>query len=245
MWFESVKTYAFGPLREKELRFEPGMNIVYGPNEAGKSTWHSALFAGLCGQRSGRGRLQKSDRDFQERHEPWNDKGAWEVGAVVALDRGIRVELRHDLAGNGASARDADIAGRDYANEIMYEGAPDGSTWLGLNRRSFLSVACVRQADILSVLGDADALQDDLQRAAATAGTDGTAAHALNLLTVFRSEHIGSQRAHTKPLQKSAQEARTKRDALDFAQRKHDKYLTRRNELLILEQAAANDQEKI
>ena len=242
MWFESVKAHAFGPLREKELRFEPGMNVIYGPNEVGKSTWHSALFAGLCGQRRSRGRLQKSDRAFQERHEPWDDKSAWEVGAVVALDRGIRVELRHDLAGNGDSARDADIAGRDYANEIIYEGTPDGSTWLGLNRRSFLSVACVRQADILSVLDDADALQEDLQRAAATAGTDGTAARALNLLTVFRSEHIGSKRAPTKPLQKSAQEVRAKRDSLEFAQRKHDAYLTRRNRLLILEQTVAQRQ---
>ena len=99
MRFESVKAYAFGPLRDEELHFEPGMNIIYGPNEAGKSTWHSALFAGLCGQRRGRGRQQKSDRDFQERHEPWDDKSAWEVGVVVVLDRGNRIELRHDLAG--------------------------------------------------------------------------------------------------------------------------------------------------
>ena len=138
MRFESVKAHAFGPFRDKQLRFEPGMNVIYGPNEAGKSTWHSALFAGLCGQRRGRGRQQKSDRDFQERHEPWDDSSTWDVGAVVALDRGISVELRHDLTGSApATARDAVIAGRDYANEIMYEGTPDGSRWLGLNRRSF------------------------------------------------------------------------------------------------------------
>ena len=91
MRFESVKAHAFGPFRDEQLRFEPGMNVIYGPNEAGKSTWHSALFAGLCGQRRGRGRQQKSDRDFQERHEPWDDSSTWDVGAVVALDRGIRV----------------------------------------------------------------------------------------------------------------------------------------------------------
>lgn len=242
MRFESVKAHAFGPFRDKQLRFEPGMNVIYGPNEAGKSTWHSALFAGLCGQRRGRGRPQKSDRDFQERHEPWDDKSTWDVGAVVALDRGIRVELRHDLTGSAPTiARDADIAGRDYTNEIMYEGTPDGSRWLGLNRRSFLSVACVRQADILGVLDDADALQEDLQRAAATAGTDETAARALNLLTVFRNEHVGSQRAPTKPLQKSTQEVAAKRNALDFARGRHNEYLTRRNRLATLEQTAAKE----
>ncbi len=242
MRFESVKAHAFGPFRDKQLRFEPGMNVIYGPNEAGKSTWHSALFAGLCGQRRGRGRQQKSDRDFQERHEPWDDSSTWDVGAVVALDRGIRVELRHNLTGSApAMARDADIAGRDYANEIMYDGTPDGSRWLGLNRRSFLSVACVRQADILGVLDDADALQEELQRAAATAGTDETAARALNLLAAFRNEHVGSQRAPTKPLQKSTQEVTAKRNARDVARGRHDEYLTRRNRLATLEQTAAKE----
>ena len=241
MRFESVKAQAFGLLRDKELRFEPGMNVIYGPNEAGKSTWHSALFAGLCGQRRGRGRQQKPDREFQARHEPWDDKSSWEVGAVVVLDRGIRVELRHDLAGHTASsALDADIAGRDYANEIQYEGTPDGSRWLGLNRRSFLSVACIRQADILGVLEDADALQEDLQRAAATAGTDETAARALNLLTVFRKEHVGSQRAPTKPLLNSAQEVSAKRNALDRARLKHAEYLARSSKLAAHERTATN-----
>ena len=246
MRFESVKAYAFGPLRDEELHFEPGMNIIYGPNEAGKSSWHSALFAGLCGQRRGRGRQQKSDRDFQERHEPWDDKSAWEVGVVVMLDRGKRIELRHDLAGSAdSSARDADIAGRDYANEIMYEGTPDGSRWLGLNRRTFFSVACVRQADILGVLDDADALQEDLQRAAATAGTDETAARALNLLTGFRNENVGSARAPTKPLQKSTRDVDAKENALDSARKMHDEYLTRRNNLATLEQTAAKEKEVV
>ena len=242
MRFESVKAHAFGPFHDKQLCFEPGMNVVYGPNEAGKSSWHSALLAGLCGQRRRRGRQQRSDRDFQERHEPWDDNSTWEVGAVVALDRGIRVELRHDLTGSTSnSARDADIAGRDYADEIMFEGTPDGSRWLGLNRRTFLSVACVRQADILGVLDDADALQEDLQRAAATAGTDETAARALNLLSVFRHEQVGSQRAPTKPLQKSSQEVATKQNAVDVARRRHDEYLARRSKLAMLEHAAARE----
>ena len=240
MRFESVRAYAFGPFRDEELPFEPGMNIIYGPNEAGKSTWHSALYAGLCGQRRGRGRQPKSDSDFQEHHEPWDDKSAWEVGAVVALDQGIRVELRHDLSGRvPVIVRDADIAGRDCANDIMYEGSPDGSRWLGLNRRSFLSVACVRQADILGILDNADALQEDLQRAAATAGTHETAAGALTLLTDYRAEHVGSQRAPTKPLQKSARQVSAARDALDVARKKHAEHLDRLDSLAKLEQSAS------
>ena len=122
---------------------------------------------------------------------------------------------------------------------------PTGRGWLGLNRRSFLGVACVRQADILGVLEDADALQEDLQRAAATAGTDETAARALNLLTTYRNEHVGSQRAPTKPLQKSAQEVSAKRNALGLARRMYDEYLARCNKLATLEHTAANQKKML
>lgn len=160
MRFESVTAYAFGPLCGETLQIAPGMNVIYGPNETGKSTWHAALYAGLCGMRRARGRA-RTDRDFQVRHKPWDREG-WEVGATIALE-GRRVTLRHDLDGRvDSSARDADLAGRDYSAEIMNDGAPDGARWLGLDRRSFLSTACVRQASILAVLND----PSDLQRVA-------------------------------------------------------------------------------
>ena len=158
MRFESVTAHAFGPLIDETLTFAPGMNVVYGPNEAGKSTWHAALYAGLCGMRRGGGQ-RKEDRDFRNRHKPWNGGDAWEVGAVIAREDRVRVELRHDLAAKTGTARDADIGGRDYAPEIIRDGAPDGAVWLGLDRNSFLGTACVRQADTVGVLEAADSLQ--------------------------------------------------------------------------------------
>ena len=47
MQFECVNAYAFGPFRNETLELAPGMNVVYGPNEAGKSSWHAALYAGI------------------------------------------------------------------------------------------------------------------------------------------------------------------------------------------------------
>ena len=189
MRFESVRAHPFGPFDDETLVLAPGLNVVYGPNEAGKSTWHAALYAGLCGMRRGKGATSTEDKRFRDHHRPWDGNGEWAASAVLALEDGRRVELRQDLASKGnCSAVDADLAGRDYGNEITYDGAPDGARWLGLNRKSFLGAACVRQAQILRLLNDADALQEDLQRAAGTAGTDETAARALELLTAYRRE---------------------------------------------------------
>ena len=227
MRFELVKAYAFGPFRNETLELASGMNVVYGRNEAGKSSWHAALYTGLCGMRRGRGRAVKDDAIFASQHRPWGNDTSWEVGAVIALDDGRRVELRHDLAGRvDSSARDAVLAGRDYSNEIMFEGAPDGARWLGLDRRSFIKTAFIRQADILGLLESPGELQDELQRASDTADRDGTAAEALARLREFRTEFVGSQRAPTKPLRSTEDRARRAQRQLELAQAGHEEYLS-------------------
>ena len=55
MRFESATAHAFGPFVERRLEFGDGLTLIYGPNEAGKSTWHAVLFAALCGLRRGKG----------------------------------------------------------------------------------------------------------------------------------------------------------------------------------------------
>lgn len=240
MYFNKIGALAFGPLQGATLELAPGMNVIYGPNEAGKSSWHAALYAGLCGIRRAQGN-SKDVRDFTERHKPW-DGGHWEVNAVITLADGRSVELGHNLVNRYSSVRDTNLAGRDYANEIMFEGAPDGSRWLGLNRRTFLSTACVRQADILGILESPAMLQNDMQRAAATAGADSTAAAALQRLDNYRREVVGTSRAPTKPLRQSADEERRTRSALEYARAKRAQYLERREQIDQLEREAQDFQ---
>ena len=245
MRFESVRAHPFGPFQDETLSLASGMNVVYGPNEAGKSSWHAALYAGLCGMRRVRGAASAEDRRFRDRHRPWDADGAWAVSAVVALEDGRRIELRQDLASKvNCSAGDADLAGRDYANEIMRDGAPDGSRWLGLDRKSFLSAACVRQAQLLGLVDDADALQEDMQRAAATAGADETAARALDLLTTYHKEQVGSAQAQKKPLRKASERVSTARSALEQARRAQGEYFSATSRVERLErEAEAYEQE--
>ena len=239
MRFESVTSYNFGPFLDQTISFNPSMNVVWGPNEAGKSTWHSALYAGLCGIRRGRGQPRREDREFEARHRPWDKNDMWDVGAVVRLEDGRRIHLKHDLNGRvDASATDVDLAGRDYSNEVMFDGAPDGSRWLGLDRRSFLSTACIRQSDLLALLSGENAgdLQEQLQRAADTAGTDATAAKALQLLRSFHTENVGGQRATKRPLPSAQSRVSDATNKLEEAQELHVRYLDRRDQVESLEE---------
>lgn len=224
MRVHSVTCHSFGPFADRALELAPGMNVIYGLNEAGKSSWHAALYASLCGLRRGPGKTTEV-REFEARHRPW-DRDGWEVSELIELEDGRRVELHHDLDGRvDCSAKDADL-GRDYSNEIIFEGSPDGSRWLGLDRRSFLSTACVKQADIQAVVKDAESLQEQLQRAASTAGTDATAAAAIARLERFQKENVGTSNINSRrPLRAAINRLEAARDALAQAQGEHVEYL--------------------
>ena len=203
MRIEKVVAHAFGPLDEKTLELAPGMTLIYGPNEAGKSSWHAAIYAGLCGVRRGKGQPIIADREFRDDHKPW-DGDRWDVEVVVRLEDGRRIEIRQDLAGR-VDSRATDLSlGTDVSNEIMFEGSPDGSIWLGLDRRAFQATACISQAQLLAISDAPDLLQEHMQRAAATRGTDATAAAAVEQLVDFRRAHVGEDRANsTKPLRRA------------------------------------------
>lgn len=242
MWFESAAAYAFGPFADERLDFAPGMNVIWGLNEAGKSTWHAALLAGLCGRKRGRGRSSPSEQAFAERHRPW-DGGPWEAGVTVRLANGRQVELRHDLDGRSkCTAVDAAV-GRDVTGELdlIFDGAPDGARLVGLDRKTFPAIGCVRQADLLGVRDDPGLLSDLLQRAAATSNADATAAAALRRLEGFRHENVGVDQVNAvKPLRRAVERVARARDAAAIAREQHERHLQLAEEVERLE-ARADD----
>jgi DNA repair protein SbcC/Rad50 len=245
MRIRTVRAHAFGPFTDAELDLAEGMTVVVGANEAGKSSWHAAIYAALCGMRRGKGAATKDDREFASRHRPW-DGERWEVSGVVQLPDGRTVELRHDLAGKvDSSAIDLEL-GHDVSREIIHDGAPDGSRWLGLDRRAFLAVSCVRQAEILAVTDHAGALQEHLQRAAATAGADETAAAALAAIAAYQREHVGLERRNsTKPLMEAIGGVETAEERHRAAVDAHHEWLARVEQVAELERRAGDADDRV
>ncbi|MSQ15684.1 MAG: hypothetical protein EXR50_07470 [Dehalococcoidia bacterium] len=226
MRFISVEATEFGPFAPNQsLEFAPGMSIFYGPNEAGKSSWHAALYAALCGRRRTAGKQDPSDTIFEARHRPWANVGSgrWVVKAVLELKNGHQIELRHDLTAKTASGNDRNTGAR-YDLGIT-DGAPDGATLLGLDRQAFLATACVRQADLLAVRESSGQLQGYLQKAVAGGSDDSTVAGALNAIKVFRDEFVGAGLAGAKPLKAAIDGLKRCNTVLEEAKQKHEHYL--------------------
>jgi DNA repair protein SbcC/Rad50 len=224
---ERVTARAFGPFNGESLDLAPGLTVVSGPNEAGKSTWHAAIRAGVCGVRRGRGAGTKLEAAFEERHRPWDGDGRWAVEVRLLLDDGRTIEISQDLAGKVACRATDIVLGRDVSDEIL-DGTPDASRWLGLDREAFAATICVGQAQIAAIAGreTAASLQEHMQRAAATRGTDATAAEARMRLDDFRRERVGVDRQGARgPLRSAKERVELARAALDEARTRHEAFL--------------------
>ena len=64
-------TATFGKLERETLTLQPGLNIIHGPNEWGKSTWCAFLATMLYGLDS-REKSSKSGYSVKERYTPWS-----------------------------------------------------------------------------------------------------------------------------------------------------------------------------
>ena len=237
MKIHRVRAHEFGKL-DGELDLAPGMTVIHGDNEAGKSTWLQAIFAGLCGRRRGRGANTLEEREFERQYKPWSG-GQWRATVKFELDDGRRIEIQQrDLDTKESVAQDADT-GRAIGDEIIYSGSIDGSRFLGLNRQVMPSTLVIGQGDIQRLRqksekkGDeASALKEELQRAAASAGGAATAVEALRTLSEYASEEIGLERRNsTRPLQRSIDRAAGAREALEQGRSRHKLRTSLENEL--------------
>jgi len=233
-----VRAHEFGKL-DGELDLAPGMTVIHGDNEAGKSTWLQAIFAGLCGRRRGRGANTLEEREFERQYKPWSG-GQWRATVKFELDDGRRIEIQQrDLDTKESVAQDAET-GRSLGDEIIYSGSIDGSRFLGLNRQVMPSTLVIGQGDIQRLRqksekkGDeASALKEELQRAAASAGGAATAVEALRTLSEYASEEIGLERRNsTRPLQRSIDRAAGAREALEQGRSRHKLRTSLENELI-------------
>ena len=71
MKIKNLKINGFGKLKDKDINLEDGINIIYGENEAGKSTllkFITSMFYGLSKNKNG-GTMPEV-----ERYEPWNSE---------------------------------------------------------------------------------------------------------------------------------------------------------------------------
>ncbi len=88
MQLTKLKLNYFGRFHEKEIELQPGINLIYGQNEAGKTTLHTFMKGMLFGIERLRGRGSASKEDLYTRYLPWDYPGAY--GGSLEIEVGDR-----------------------------------------------------------------------------------------------------------------------------------------------------------
>lgn len=76
MKFIDLTILGFGKFHDIDMEFSDGLNVIYGKNEAGKSTLHTFIRGMLFGIEKKPGRASKTD--LYTKYEPWEKGGIYE-----------------------------------------------------------------------------------------------------------------------------------------------------------------------
>lgn len=195
MWIERLDIQGFGRLAGS-FELSPGLTLVVGDNESGKSTLHQALIRALYGFDSGE-RRQKPNlgRSEKDGYAPWSGTS---FGLVALLrdvgGRDLRVEW--DFNAHSITARNPDT-GEDLSSE--FRGKRDavelGRALLGIGVSEFREVCCLSQTEIQGVTRSDD-LVNALQRAVESTAGDVHIEQAVKRLNEFLGKTIGVRADH-------------------------------------------------
>src|SRR5947209_18232411 len=90
-----IQIEGFGSLQAMDLRFRPAMNLVVGPNEAGKSTLQEAIVTGLYGLHSSNS-ARTTLVERADRWRPWQG-GDFGLALEFALEDGTQLRVERGL----------------------------------------------------------------------------------------------------------------------------------------------------
>ena len=160
MQIKEAEIFSFGKLMNKKITFAPGINVIYGVNEAGKTTLHDFLTAMLFGMEKGRGR--GSAVSGYRRYEPWHAP-AYYSGALrftvggrpFYLERNFYHREKREILRNEADGEELSVA---YGDLTMLLG--------GIHKETFANTCDIPQSGAATGKELSDALAEYLSDAA-------------------------------------------------------------------------------
>ena len=188
-----IEIEGFGSLQGLDLRFGPAMNLVVGPNEAGKSTLQEAIVTGLYGLRSVDG-ARAATVERADRWRPWQG-GNFGLALEFELDDGTQLRVERDLDAETARVTDVgtgaeltDRFDRDASGVLQL-----GRQLLGVSRDIYTNTACISRSEVMR-LEDAGSIKEVIVALADSAHPDRTAQRVLDRLRQERVHRIGKPR---------------------------------------------------
>lgn len=141
MIIDTLNITHFGRFHQASLRLSPGINVVYGENEAGKSTLHQFIQAMLFGVERLRGKASRKDE--YARFQPWEQGKNYE-GSMVIEHEGEMYRLTRNFYKEDEYFRVEQLR---TGKEIVLPGGQMDHLVDGLNRTNFRNTLSIGQLE--------------------------------------------------------------------------------------------------
>lgn len=192
MRIDRVQIAGYGRFHDVALDFAPGLQVVIGPNEQGKTTLRCFIGDMLYGQKRSATRAL-----YDEAHQlrlPWDDPDRYGGTLAYCLDDGRAFEVARNFDKRAESTRVRDlVADRDVTDEFALLANRElnfAHAHLGIGKEVFLGTATISHFS-LEDLGDRDALAE-IRNKLATLADAGDDTHSADSCLRLLEAHIGA-----------------------------------------------------
>ena len=202
MKLKKIELDGFGKLVQQVFDFGPGLTLIYGRNEAGKSTLQRSIFAALYGFFD-EGTITAGKKVALSSFVPWDLNASFRVKLTFEMDEGAQYRVERTFAPKLETNLYDLKSGKNVNGK--FPSASQGRLYfaeklLGMPREVFENTCLVRQAELAALEKSASSITDALLRLSASTTQESTASQALELLDNSLREQVGTARSRNKPL---------------------------------------------
>ena len=204
----------YGKFENHRLTLQPGINIIYGGNETGKTTIHSFIRSMFFGLNRARGKAARND-EYQVR-QPWDTPGAF-LGNMRVRENGeiYRIDRCFDR-----SAAPLQLVSETQAQESMNPQEDLNRLLGGISENVFLNTVFIRQAQSETDESLAEELRRYMVNSEQTMDADLDVTRALQLLRkkkkTFEQKKKQDDEQLEKQIEKKQEQAEQIRSELGF-----------------------------
>lgn len=208
----------FGKFKDNIIELKPGLNVIYGANEAGKSTIRSFIEGMLYGFKKADAR-RRSFTDSRQRYRPW--LGSSYTGAIEYETDSRVYRIERDFANDRINIYDATTGEDIGATCAILPGTREPDVIIrhwGLNATAFTNTISIDQRNAFSSKTMAKEVSDAWINMMQSGQQDVSVNKALSCLNNILDD-IGSDNAPTRPWAKAAQKLRQLKAERTMAQK--------------------------
>lgn len=197
MKFNFLKVNGFGKLVKKELELSPKINIIYGENEAGKSSLLKFLTAMLYG--ASKNKNKKSIPDF-EKYKPWKTE-EFSGSLEYTLDNGETFEVYREFKKKNPSVYNSE---KEDISKTFKENKTKGIAFFeeqtGIDEETYLNTAIIEQEEIKLEQNSQNAIIQKISNKVSSGDDSISYKKTITQINKLQGEKVGTDRTQNKPI---------------------------------------------